>query len=268
MGSKMKNFLCRAVRELRARPNKHLAASLKHALSQTKDEIPCFVVAYNNPSYLLNMVQQLIAMGLTPIIFDNKSSCEDTRALLKRLHPNKAHVINVGRNLGHKVGFLPGIYEHMPDVFAYTDPDLQFNKNLPSNFIDKLHELTERYDVFKAGLALDLECGTLAEGLSVKVNKCKSIPFERTFSLSEWEAVHWRFPLQRDDDLIVYAASVDTTFAVYNKAKYSGSFLEGVRIAGDFSTIHLPWYPELDIMDDGEKTSYLSKNKSTSWVVN
>lgn len=264
---KMESFLCRTIHALRARPNRHLAENIAQALSHTNSKIPCFVVAYNNPTYILNMVQQLRAMGVTPIIFDNKSSCKETRALLKRLHPDEAYVLEVGRNLGHKVGFLPGIYEHMPDVFAYTDPDLQFNKDLPKKFLDTLHALTEEYDVFKVGFALDLECGTLAEGLSVNVNKCKSIPFKMTFSLSEWEAVHWRFPLQRDDDLIVYAASVDTTFAVYNKAKYSGSFLEGVRIAGDFSTIHLPWYPDLDIMGHDEKASYLSKNKSTSWVV-
>lgn len=263
----MKNFLCRTLHALRARSNRHLAASLREALSRTKDKTPCFVVAYNKPSHVHQMVRQLRALGIMPIIFDNKSSCSETRALLKHLHPDQAYVLEVGRNLGHKVGFVPGVYEHMPDVFAYTDPDLKFNDDLPADFYDTLHKLTEEYDVFKAGFSLDSKCGKLAEGLAVNVHKCKSIPFKKTFSLFEWEAVHWRFPLHGDDNLVVYAASVDTTFAVYNKKKYSGSFLEAVRVAGDFLTIHLPWYPELDIMDDSEKISYLKNNKSTSWVV-
>ena len=33
------------------------------------------------------------------------------------------------------------IYNSLPDKFILTDPDLQFNENLPNNFIEILIEL-------------------------------------------------------------------------------------------------------------------------------
>lgn len=67
-------------------------------------------------------------------------------------------------------------------------------------------------------------------------------------------------------DLKCYAAKIDTTFAVYRKSNFRYDFYDGVRVAGAFSAIHLPWFPELDIMTAEEKASYLDKNNiSATW---
>tara|TARA_B110000503_G_C7160466_1_gene419429 strand:+ start:2000 stop:2215 length:216 start_codon:yes stop_codon:yes gene_type:complete len=68
-----------------------------------------------------------------------------------------------------------------------------------------------------------------------------SRPYERAYSVFEWESQYWRFKLQRSDELKVYAAPLDTTFAVYNKGNYRGSFMDAVRIGGDYAVTHLPW---------------------------
>ena len=263
----MKVWLCQIVHSLRARRNKALGEQLRVALTFVNDEIPCFIVCYNNPSYVAGMVRQLNKFGLTPIVFDNASTCTDTNKLLDSIHLNSAYVLKIGKNLRHKVGFLPGIYEHMPNIFAYTDPDLKFDDKLPSTFLETLRDLTDQYAVFKAGLALEIKSDGICNNLIINFKKCKSIPFKANYSILEWETVNQKFRLQRNDKLEVYAASVDTTFAVYNKGNYGGSFLDAVRFAGDFKVMHLPWYPELDTMGNYEKDKYLKGNKSSTWVV-
>ena len=92
------------------------------------------------------------------------------------------------------------------------------------------------------------------------------MPFSAKYTVFDWESQFWRFPLQRSDALKVFAAPVDTTFAVYNKSQFKGSFMDGVRVAGAFAVIHLSWYPELNNMSAEEKALYASGNKSSTWV--
>jgi hypothetical protein len=66
----------------------------------------------------------------------------------------------------------------------------------------------------------------------------------------------------KHDRLEVYAAPVDTTFAVYQKKYFlNGDFARGVRVAGNFSTCHLPWYSHLELLSDAEQVTYLKYKK-------
>lgn len=262
----MKSWVSQIVHTFRARRNKTMGEKIRVALTSVNDKIPCFVVCYNNSSHVAGMVIQLNELGLTPIIFDNASTCIDTQNLLERVHLNGAYVIRVGKNLRHKVGFRPGIYEHMPVRFAYTDPDLKFDDKLPATFLETLQDLTDQYGVFKAGLALNIESYEIRDDLILKIEKYGSMPFKQNYSIVEWESVNWKYRLQRNDELEVYAASIDTTFAVYNKDNFRGSFLDAVRVAGDFTVLHLPWHPDLDTMEQSEKSKYLDGNKSSTWI--
>ena len=266
MSSSFKTRICAAVHAWRLRRHAAVVQQLSQALLQVKDPIPCFVVCYNNAAHVQQMVQQLNAKGLTPIIFDNASTCAVTREWLHRIHDKQAFVVHVGKNLRHKVGFLPGIYDRMPEVFAYTDPDLLFDGHLPSDFLLQLKSLTLEYRVFKAGCALTLDSAKLDPHLTIQKSKCGSMPFSAKYTVFDWESQFWRFPLQRSDALKVFAAPVDTTFAVYNKSQFKGSFMDGVRVAGAFAVIHLSWYPELNNMSAEEKARYASGNKSSTWV--
>ncbi|WP_435138799.1 glycosyltransferase family 2 protein [Pseudopelagicola sp. nBUS_19] len=245
--------------------NRKIGEQVHRAIADVAADIPCFVVCYNNHTYVRQMVDQLNKLNLTPIIFDNASTDEETKALLKKLHQKNAHIIEVGRNLRHKVGFRPGIYEAMPERFAYTDPDIKFGEAMADNFLDVLHGLTEEYGIFKAGLALSVTAGRINSDMQRHYNVRKSIPFSASYSITEFEKAHWRFPLKNRDGLEVYFAATDTTFAVYNKTKFRGEFMEGVRLAGNFSAIHLPWFPELDQMNLVDKENYMKTSKSSSW---
>jgi len=43
---------------------------------------------------------------------------------------------------------------------------------------------------------------------------------------------------------------------------------DAVRVAGNFSAIHLPWFPKLDIMNAVQKEAYLvsDRKKDTTWI--
>jgi len=92
----------------------------------------------------------------------------------------------------------------------------------------------------------------------------KPIYFEKTLSIKEFESRYWVNRLQHDA-LELYASQIDTTFAVYRKQNYIGNFHSGIRVAGNFSAIHLPWFKELDLLTGEDKTEYKKKNVSSNW---
>lgn len=63
----------------------------------------------------------------------------------------------------------------------------------------------------------------------------------------------------------MYASPIDTTFAVYRKQNYFGDFHNAIRVAGDYSAIHLPWFIELDLMNDADRDIYNKSNVSSNW---
>lgn len=166
-------------------------------LSQRADNIPVFIVSYNNATYVENMVKQLNKKGIKPIILDNASSTGKERLSILQQN-NCADVVFFRFNYGHMIGFKNAIYRYLPEVFAYTDPDLQFSDDLPDDFLEQLAELTSIFQVYKAGCALPTALPQVkADNTPVIISDVKE-PFyvpQRSFSLEQWEAPYWRFLL-------------------------------------------------------------------------
>lgn len=246
------------------RRSRQLILQLQNILS-THNETPVIIVSYNNGTYTENMCRQLNARNITPIIIDNHSTAPTTIIILKRLQESgTAKIAYSDYNFGHGVGFIEPVYRLLPTTFAYTDPDLQLNENLPENFLETLHNLTNRYSVFKAGFALEIENSHILKDTIIHSKQYKPIAYQKTLTIYEHEKRYWTKQLC-DDDLEIYAAPIDTTFALYNKNNYDGDFHSAVRVAGDFSAIHLPWFEDIDIMSTAERDSYNKSNKSTTW---
>ena len=130
-----------------------------------------------------------------------------------------------------------------------------------------LIQLTQEYGVYKAGFALDLLDSEEVIDVSQSISHTKPFDYQGNFSVREFEAQFWRLPIKHDS-LEVYYGPIDSTFAVYNKNNYKGRFYDALRIAGDYSAIHLPWFPNLDIMNEEQKQAYLNsdRKKDTTWV--
>ena len=120
---------------------------------------PILIICFNNYKYVKNTVNQLLKINKdfedVIQIIDNCSTCSLT---LDYLENTSCKVVYRSENRGPRISPYDNvdIYNEMPDKFILTDPDLQFNELLPSNFIDKLVEISEKYKSYKTGLALDI----------------------------------------------------------------------------------------------------------------
>ena len=245
---------------------RHLLQPLAQALAREVKGIPVIVVSYNNAIYVRNITSQLQRFGIRPIVIDNRSNDPTSQLILAEMQQKgDAQVIFSRRNFGHMVGFLQPVYELLPTVFGYTDPDLQLSPSMPSDFLPMLAGLTKEYSVFKTGLALDLKPEEAVIQASVRICRRKPIPINREFPVREWEAQYWRMRLAHPS-LELYAADIDTTFAVYRKTNFKGNFYDAVRVAGSYSAVHLPWYPNLDLMSREQRQIYLRGNNSSAWL--
>lgn len=196
--------------------------------------IPVYVISFNQPTYLRNTIAQLIARHVSPEtihIVDNDSTLPELVDLLKlieQVHP----VHRMLKNFGHRVVFDARADIRLPEVYAVTDADLQFNAALPLTFLDDFARLAVRWGTWKCGMALDLDDGA------------QFLPgvFESGLSIRDGERKYW-------SDMVcvsppVYRAPVDTTFACYVQSNYNGDFYNGIRVAGPYAAKHLPWYAE------------------------
>ena len=215
--------------------------------SYLQSQIPVLVPCFNNVTYSRNMLTQLIKLGFDNIILlDNNSDDPGMRSFLQNIDGTLATVIFQGKNLGprHCVQDADS-REFLPQYFCVTDPDLEFNPALPADWLAQMINLTEKYQVGKAGFALDLSEPELMQDYDIRIH-------DRRFKIWEWEAQYYLTQLEtmRSGDP-VYQAKVDTTFAVYNK-KYlkfdnTEQFYTAVRVAGKYTCKHLPWYKQTEV---------------------
>jgi glycosyltransferase involved in cell wall biosynthesis len=221
--------------------------------------IPCI----NNPTYVTGMLAQLQERKLSNVILiDNNSTYPEMLDLLHAVR-NDVRVIRLRRNYGPRYFSKNWWFYHLglPRIFCVTDPDIQFNSAMPSDFIEILTEATKEFKVGKAGLALDIsDTGSMRSDQVAHGGK--------KYKIWEWEAQFWQHQISKTSGGDpIYRAPIDTTFAVYNKAIYirrDGFSLRAVRIAGRFTARHLPWY-----RDNGlpmkEEEFYRATAQSHSW---
>jgi len=199
--------------------------------------IPVLIPCFNNPTYLRNTIRQLHDLSFRNIIVvDNASTYPPMKEYLASLKDGVA-VVNRTENLGPHLFLDDKIYGSLPQYFVITDPDLEFNPRLPSNFLEELIRLTEKHEVGKAGFALGLADRDQMHQQDFDLPMGK-------YKIWEWESLFW---LPQVDELDggdpVYRAVVDTTFAVYNKNYFrTENHVNALRVAGRYSCRHLPWY--------------------------
>lgn len=194
--------------------------------------IPIVIICYNNFKYLLNTLQQIKNINeeyyKNIIIMDNCSTCDDTKKFLQSVD---VEVIYRPYNLSPDISTSQNIdiYNKLPDQFVLTDPDLQFNHELPKNFIEILFQLSQQYKHSKIGFALDIS----------DFDKMYSDIYVNNINIYEWESRFWNIKIE-NTDYELYDAEIDTTFCLINKNFNSGC--KHIRVAGNFLAKHLPWY--------------------------
>ncbi len=219
-------------------------------------DIPILIPVFNNPTYARNMLRQLSALGMRNVcLVDNGSSSPAMLGFLEAAEEDAA-VIRTGRNLGpRQVVLEPDHFQHLPEIFCVTDPDLELNPALPRNFLSSLIRLTNELQIGKAGLALRIDDAAAMHPGRFTINGS-------SYHATEWEAQYWSTQVGAlYDGSPVYKAAIDTTFAVYNKRYFKAdSFFDAVRVAGNYTCRHLPWYRE-SIVGEQELATYRALEK-------
>jgi FkbM family methyltransferase len=216
-------------------------------------DIPIIIICYNNYLYVKNTLEQLLKINNECYkniqILNNKSTCLDTINFLKNIDVT---VINNLENNGPLISSNNNkhIYDILPNKFILTDPDLLLNENIPSDFIEILSNLSDKYGTSKIGFALNI---TDFEKFY------KDTSYFNGLSIYDYEKNFWINKIY-DDNYELYDALIDTTFCLINKDNVAKNGRE-IRIAGNFTAKHLPWYVENDIYNIYE--NYINSVNST-----
>ena len=192
--------------------------------------IPIVVIGYNNLFFMRNFINQLKRFDNKIIILDNKSTYEPLLKYYKEIKSElgtKLDVRLLETNYGSAVYIK--LKHTLPSVYVLSDCDLELNPKMPVNFSDILYKLSVTHGAYKVGLALDIS-------EKDKLLDCKD--YTNGKSLLEWESPFWKTPIY-NDTYELYKAPIDTTFSLIN---YSFPDKLHIRVAGDFTAKHLPWY--------------------------
>lgn len=207
-------------------------------------DIPIIIICYNNYRYVENTISQITKINKDYykdiIILNNASSCLHTIKYLKNLAD--VNVIDHIQNFGPWISLDNNkhIYDVLPNKFILTDPDLKFNKNIPSNFIEILANLSEKYKTSKIGFALDISDHE-------KFNITKDYAGILSNTLYMEEKKHWDSKINDNNEYELYNATIDTTFSLINKDNIANGSTSQIRVAGNFTAKHIPWYIENEI---------------------
>jgi len=220
--------------------------------------VPIIIISFNNHKYVDNTIKQLLQINptLAPflIIMDNASGDPDTKEYLKN---TTVRVIFNSDNNGPWITSSRNthVFNEMPEKFIITDPDFQFNAKMPANFIEIILMLSDKYNASKIGFAISLE----------NPEKMYQEVYLRDKTIIEWETQFWQNRIE-DPDYELYHASIDTTFCLINKSNINNLH---IRIAGDFTAVHLPFYIENSILtlDEEYKMYEYSKFSTISKLV-
>ena len=239
--SELKNIIYKDIKILFI-PNTNLSKDL------FKKNMSCVIIGFNQPTYIKKMVTQLEKYTSDIIIIDNNS---DFTPLINYYDNNyKYTLLKMKSNLGHKVYEKSFMDKIVGDIFIITDPDLEFNKKLPDNFIDNIINISNYFQAEKVGFALEYKGNNIRKDIKA---------FGK--SIEEWEKQYWvaSFFYPKHE---IWSAAIDTTFCLVNKQNKGSHY----RIAGDYLCKHLPWYIgfEKEIPID-EYENYLRNNVSTNY---
>lgn len=213
---------------------------LYDALLDSRRRIPVLVPSFNNPTYLRQFLSQIhVRKNLHPIVVDNSSTYPKMLELLSDLDGWGINLVRFNRNLGpHFLRDHSEFLELMPRYFCLSDPDLQLNSKLPQDFSSTLMSISEEFSVPKVGFALDIGDSADFRDHKFKVGK-------KNYKIYDWEKKFWKSQLMGKPEITMFRADIDTTFALYNKNFFSrNDFYSAVRVAGDFTAKHLPWYSD------------------------
>jgi hypothetical protein len=215
--------------------------------------VPVYLIIYNLLYFTKRSIEQLQNYTKNIHIIDNRSTYPKLLEYYDNEYKYFLHKMDV--NHGHEV-WVNEMFWQFPKYFVISDPDLEFNKNMPPDVLNILKTLSDKYKKGKVGFALDISDAYLFY---------QNNNYFDAITIENWEKQFW---VNRIDnpDYVLYDAKIDTTFCIINKEYMSKqNKLDGVRIAGDFTCKHIPWYEGwYKLLEADEWTFFRENNISSS----
>lgn len=189
-----------------------------------------FIVVYNLLTWPKNMAD-IIATKLKadPIFIDNNSTYEP---LLDYYKTCPYDVVRLPSNMGHRVVWNSGILDKVDNLYIVTDPDLDIS-TIPEDTIDLLKDALLKY-THKAKVGLSLELNDIPKDSPV---------YDKILG---WETPFWQDRFNAN----FFDAPIDTTFAIYSKARPIHNFLSALRSDRPYTAKHLPFYLTKETITD------------------
>ena len=144
--------------------------------------IPIVIIAWNSYTFVKSFVDQLLKLLPTNdiIILDNNSTYPKLHKYydaIERKLGDRIKIIRLQKNYGNEVYLTRK--DLLPNVYILSDPDLQLNPSMPNNASNILFDISNKYEVFKVGLSLDI----------TDSDKFESIPnYFLGKNIKEWES--------------------------------------------------------------------------------
>jgi hypothetical protein len=206
-------------------------------MDKIASNIPIVINNRNRLTPVIKMIDHLNRLGYSRIfILDNDSTYPP---LLEWYKTCKAQVQYIGENMGHQALWKHGIlnmFKKHPFI-VYTDSDIELNPNTPEGFIETLIILAKDYRAEKAGLAIHYQ------DIPPSLGNDRSRLIEERYWKKRLAHPHYE----------VYDAYIDTTFAVVKSASTYSWAHKAVRVAGEFTCRHTPWYLDYNNLNQEEQ---------------
>jgi hypothetical protein len=196
-----------------------------------------FKVVINNRDRLTTtkkLVEDLLERNTEEIwIIDNDSTYPPLLAWYE-IVPEQVKVLRY-HNGGHLALWTLGVIKDIKEEWVfYTDSDIELNPNMPVDYQRLMLEAAEQYGYDKVGCALAINDIPKDYWLYDQVQRNEY----------RW----WSNPIATD----VYVAHTDTTFNLNRKVDQ----FDSIRLAGDFTCKHKPWYLDINNLDEEEQYYY------------
>ncbi|MDB6084519.1 MAG: hypothetical protein JWN43_2400 [Gammaproteobacteria bacterium] len=197
--------------------------------------IPIILNNRNRLDSLRRMICWLLAVGCKDIrILDNDSTFAPLLSYYEDL-PAGVSLRKLGENIGPWAFWKLDLHKEMTTPYIVSDADLVPAEFCPHDLIPQLALVAGRF----------ADCGKVAPGLRLDTISPK---YGQSAAAFQWEARFWSRPVASG----LFAAPVDTTFALYPAGAEFSNRGENLRLGYPYLLEHTPWQVDEDALTDEE----------------
>jgi hypothetical protein len=178
------------------------------------------------------LIDWLLNSGYTNLnVLDNDSAYPPLLEYYENIRSEGVRVYKTGKNLLSKALWSwTEAWKVVTPPFIYTDPDVVPTEDCPEDLAAFLVDAAAYLgNPYKVGPALKID----------------DIPdhYSQAPKVRKWEGEHFWDEICKFQDVPIYRAAIDTTFALYT-APFRPFQISGVRVGEPYVFRHLPWYTD------------------------